>query len=46
MVKEVIEPMLGEGLPEGKLQVSYYYGMVEDMNESGTQNIPGEAALI
>jgi hypothetical protein len=26
IVKEVVEPMLSEGLPEGKLQEPYYYG--------------------
>ena len=26
MVKEVVEPMLDEGQPEGKLKVPYYYG--------------------
>ena len=26
MEKEVVEPMLGEVLPEGKLQEPYYYG--------------------
>jgi hypothetical protein len=26
MVKAVVEPMLDEGQPEGKLQEPYYYG--------------------
>jgi hypothetical protein len=26
MVKEVMKPMLGEGLPKGKLQEPFYYG--------------------
>jgi hypothetical protein len=31
MEKEFVEPMLGEGQPEGKLREPYYcYGKVED----------------